>query len=340
MRALVFRKFGGPDVLGIEELPVPVLVPGTALVRMRAVGMNFADVYRRRGTYHLDGAAPWILGYEGAGVVEAVRPPERADASLPAIAVGDRVAFADVPRANAELVLAPLDHLIPIPSPISFETAAAVLLQGLTAHYLVHDSHALAAGETVLVHAAAGGVGLLLTQLAKAKGATVIALASTAEKRAIALANGADHALGHDRWVMDARALGRGGAGVDVVYDSVGTTLKESLAAAKKGGHVVFYGMAAGDPEPVGPRRLMDESKSLTGGDLWNVLTSSAERIRRASELFAAIDRGALKVRIAAELPLERGAEAHALLEGRKTVGKVLLIPSGARHRTMTERLH
>jgi NADPH:quinone reductase len=327
MRALAFRRFGGPDVLAIEDLPAPLLSPGTALVRMHAIGMNFADVYRRRGNYHLEGAPPWILGYEGAGVVAAVEDAEAGAPTTPRFAVGDRVAFADVPRANAELVVAPLSHLIPLPEDIAFETAAALLLQGLTAHYLVHDSHALAAGEVALVHAAAGGVGLLLTQLAKAKGATVVALASTEEKCAIARANGADHAFGHDGWVARARALGRDGAGVDVVYDSVGTTLKDSLAAARKGGHVVFFGMAAGDPEPVDPRRLMDESKSLTGGDLWNVLTSSAERIRRAGELFDLVRRRALDVRIAAKFPLDRGAEAHALLEGRASIGKVLLLP-------------
>jgi NADPH2:quinone reductase len=327
MRALVFRRFGGPDVLAIEELATPALAPGTALVRMRAIGMNFADVYRRRGDYHLDGAAPWILGYEGAGVVEAIEPADDGGAGLPAITEGSRVAFADVPRANAELVAAPLSHLIPLPDDVSFATAAALLLQGLTAHYLIHDSHSLAAGEVAVVHAAAGGVGLLLTQLAKARGARVVALASTAAKRAVAAENGADHTLEYDGWAARARALGRDGAGVDVVYDAVGVTLKDSLAAARKGGHVVFYGMAGGDPEPVDPRRLMDASLSLTGGDLWNVLTTSAERTRRAGDLFEAIRRGELRVRIAAELPLERGAEAHALLEGRGIVGKVLLIP-------------
>jgi NADPH2:quinone reductase len=327
MRALVFRSFGEPKVLQPEDLSDPQLVPGTAIVRMRAIGMNFADVYRRRGDYHLEGAPPWILGYEGAGVIEAVVPSDTPDPALPQLEVGTRVAFADVPRANAELVRAPLDHLVPLPASVSFETAAALLLQGLTAHYLVHDSHALAPGEVALVHAAAGGVGLLLVQLAKAKGATVVAIASTAEKCALARANGADHSLLYDGWVEAARALGRDGQGVDVAYDSVGKTLEGSLSAVRKGGHVVFYGMAGGNPDPVDPRRLMDESKTLTGGDLWNVLTSSAERVRRAGELFAMVERGKLSVKISKTLPLDRGAEAHELLESRTSAGKVLLIP-------------
>lgn len=320
MRALVFRSFGGPEVLALEELPEPTLEPGHALVRTRAIGLNFADVYRRRGDYHLQGEAPWILGYEGAGVVERLHPD---DPETGGLAVGRRVGFADVPFANAELVSAPIERLIALPDEISSDVAAASLLQGLTADYLIHDAHAVAPRERVVIHAAAGGVGLLLTAMARQRGAEVIAIASTEEKRAAACEAGAAHAIGYDGWVDRVRALG----GADVVYDSVGSTLGESFAAARTGGHVVFYGMAGGNPAPVDPRMLMDRSLSLTGGDLWNVLVSHEERERRAGRLFDAIARGRLPLRIARRFPLAEGAEAHRFLESRGAIGKVLLVP-------------
>jgi NADPH2:quinone reductase len=314
MKALCLDRFGDPELLELREIPDPTLSPGTARVRMKAIGLNFADVYRRKGNYTIDGAPPYVLGYEGAGIVEEV-----SGSSL--LKPGDRVGFADVARANADLVVAPVDRLIPLPESISFDVAAAVLLQGLTAQYLVKDSHAVAAGETMLVHAAAGGVGLLLVQIGAMLGARVIGLASTPAKAKEAERAGAARALTYDDdWVTKAQ-------GVDVVYDSVGATLDDSLRAARIGGHVVFYGMAGGDPAPVDPRRLMDESKTLTGGDLWNVLRTRDDRIARASELFAWIASGKLNVTIAARVPLAEGARAHRLIEGRGTVGKVLLIP-------------
>jgi len=324
VRALTFSTFGGPEVLEYREVPAPELLPGQALVRMHAVGLNFADVYRRRGAYHLAGSPPYIAGYEGAGTVVDLGASE----SAPSIQVGDRVGFADSPYANAELVAVPLDKLIPLPDDVPFETAASLLLQGLTAQYLVRDSYPVAAGDDVLVHAAAGGVGLLLVQIARRLGARFFALASTEEKRAAALDAGATeaHASSGD-WVAAARAWSKRGTGVDVVYDSVGSTLDESLQAARIGGHVVFYGMAGGDPQPVDPKRLMDESKTLTGGDLWNVLTDRGERIRRAEELFGWVRDGSLRVRIAQRYPLSEGARAHAFLESRQSIGKVLLVP-------------
>lgn len=325
MHALVFDEFGGADVLSYREIPAPEIAPGTALVRTRAIGLNFADIYRRKGNYHLEGPPPFVLGYEGAGVVEAIATGDTG--ALPT-RVGDRVAFADVPHANAELVRAPLDHLVSIPDAVSFETAAAVMLQGLTAQYLVRDSHVLRAGELAVVHAAAGGVGLMLVQLAKLAGASVLALTSSAAKADAARAAGADWTASYDEdWPSIAHQRSAGKRGADVVYDAVGSTLQRSLDAARVGGHVVFYGMAGGDPAPVDPRRLMDESKSLTGGDLWNVLTSAAERERRSGELFALVARGDLRVTIAATFPLACGADAHRLLEGRGVIGKVLLLP-------------
>jgi NADPH2:quinone reductase len=322
MHALTFSRFGGPDVLEWTALPDPQPAPGIAVVRTRAIGLNFADIYRRQGRYHLAGAPPWIAGYEASGEIAALHAAD-ADGRFH---IGQRVAFADSAFANAERVAVPLDHLIALPDDIDHDTAAALLLQGLTAQFLVEDSHRVQAGETVLVHAAGGGVGQLLVQLARAKGARVIALASSEDKRRAALAAGALHAVDSgDGWPARVRALAADG--VDVVYDSIGRTLADSLALARTGGSVVFFGMAAGDPDPVDPRLLMDRSLTLTGGDLWNVLTTAQARQQRADRLFAAVRAGHLALSIAARFPLRDGAQAHALLESRGSVGKVLLVP-------------
>jgi NADPH2:quinone reductase len=323
VRALTFSRFGGPDVLRLAEVADPAPRDGHAIVRLAAIGLNFADIYRRQGRYHLAGEPPYIAGYEGAGTIESLvgEPPD------PRLVVGARVAFADSPFANAELASVALDRLIPLPADIALDTAAALLLQGLTAQYLVRDSHPLRAGETVAVHAAAGGVGQLLVQLARMHGARVLGLASTAEKAAVARDAGATEVFLYDcDWAAALRAA-TGGLGVDVVYDSVGTTLLASLAATCTGGHVVFFGMAGGQPPLVDPAMLMDTSKSLTGGDLWNVLTSHAERVARSEALFAWVRSGALVVHEAARFALADGAEAHRFLESRRSTGKVLLVP-------------
>ena len=240
MKALIFEKFGGPEVLQYIDIPNPVIKENEILVRMRAIGLNFADIYRRKGNYHLAGQPPYILGYEGAGVVEEV------GTGITNIKVGDRIAFADVPFANAELVSVPIDKAIPVPDTISFETASSVLLQGLTAHYLTKDSFEIKPGKSILVHAAAGGVGQFLIQIAKLLGGEVIGLTSSVEKTKAAYSAGADHVfLYNDDWVEEVKKVTNG---VDVVYDSVGSTLAESFEATKVGGTVVFYGMAGGDP--------------------------------------------------------------------------------------------
>jgi NADPH2:quinone reductase len=320
MYALTFSRFGGPEVLEYREMPDPVLRPGHAIIELEAIGLNFADLYRRRGTYHLAGEPPYIAGYEGAGRIVAL-----ADDSSP-FAVGDRVAFADSPFAQAERVLVELDRLIPVPDDIPSETAAALLLQGLTAQYLIRDSYPLRAGETALIHAAAGGVGLLLVQLARAAGASVIGLTSSPEKAEAARLAGADQVMLYDgNWVQAVQETQAGGA--DVAYDSVGRTLMQSFEAVRIGGHVVFYGMAGGDPPLVDPRFLMDTSKTLTGGDLWNVLRRPEDRRERAAELFGQVRLGVLNVKIAGRFALSEGAAAHRLLESRQSSGKVLLIP-------------
>jgi len=310
MKALTFCTFGGPEVLQYLDIPDPQTGPAQALVRLHAIGLNFADIYRRQGRYHLRGAPPFVAGYEGAGVI----------VSAPAgsgFAAGDRVGFADSPFANAELAAVDVDRLIRLPAAIDAETAAASLLQGLTAQFLASDSHALRAGERALVHAAAGGVGGLLMQWGRARGAEMIGLVSSEAKAAHLRAQGFEA-------LTQAPAAG---IGFDVVYDSTGTTVLDSLAQVRTGGTVVFYGMAAGQPPAVDPRVLMDGSKRLVGGDLWNVLTSGAQRQQRADELFSLIASGALRVPVAARFALADGAAAHALLEARATVGKVLLLP-------------
>jgi NADPH2:quinone reductase len=321
MKALYFDRFGGPQVLEYRDLPDPVRPPGYALVRTRAIGLNFADIYRRRGNYHLAGQPPFIAGYEAAGEVLEV------DSNSKSFRAGQRVAFADSPHANAELVCVAEEKLIALPDDMAFDVAAALLLQGLTAQYLCRDSHLLSTDETVLVHAAAGGVGLLLVQIAKLLGARVLGVTSSTHKRQAALSVGADAvALYDDDWPAAARRFSSG-QGVDVAYDSVGSTLLRSLDAVRIGGHVVFYGMAGGDPPKIDPRMLMDTSKSLSGGDLWNVLTSAQARRTRAAELFDWVRSGRLNVSIAARYPLAEGAAAHEFLESRGALGKVLLIP-------------
>jgi len=321
MKALVFETFGGPEVLQYKEIADPSITDDELLVRTKAVGLNFADIYRRKGNYHLAGQPPFILGYEGAGVVEKV------GANIDNIRVGDRIAFADVPFANAELVAVPRDKAILLPADISFETAAAILLQGLTAQYLVTDSYAIQRGDTVLIHAAAGGVGQNLIQMAKLKGANVIGLTSSKEKAQVATTIGADHVfLYKEQWVQKVKET-TGGQGVHVVYESVGSTLQESFEATKIGGTVVFFGMSGGDPVAVDPRMLMDTSKTLTGGDLWNVLTSFEERKIRAQQLFDWLIEGMITMQEPTIFALEDGAKAHALLESRKSIGKIVLQP-------------
>jgi NADPH2:quinone reductase len=322
MKALCFETFGGPEVLEYREVPDPIIGPHDLLVRMKAIGLNFADVYRRRGTYHLKGTPPYIAGYEGAGIIEMV------GSEVTGFKPGDRIAFADVPYANAELVAVPDEHAIPLPDDITYETAASLLLQGLTAHYLTKDSFAVQPGQYILVHAAAGGVGQLLVQISKLLGAHVIGLTSSPAKKEIALAAGADDVLLYsEAWKEIARKLANEGKGVDAAYDSVGSTLMDSFEVVRIGGTVVFYGMAGGDPEPVDPRMLMDTSKTLTGGDLWNVLTSHEERVTRSNQLFEWIRTGKLRLSEPTLFALSEGAKAHSLLESRKSTGKILLMP-------------
>ena len=318
MKAVIVGSFGGPEVLRYADLPDPEIGPGDVLVRMRVVGLNFADIYRRRGEAPVVPPAPPVLGYEGAGVVE------RVGAGVSGFRPGDRVGFADVPRANAELVCARADRLIPLAAETSFEDAAALLLQGLSAHFLTHESHALRPGETVAIHAAAGGVGGLLAQIAKIRGAArIFGIVSSEPKAEVARELGCEPILVSDDWVRALRAR-TGERGVDVVYDGTGATLSGSLDAARVGGTVVYFGSAGGNPPLIDPGRLLNESKRVAGGDLWNHV-AEGELQARAAELFGWVRAGRLRVRIDSTFPLKRAAEAHARLESRAATGKVLL---------------
>ncbi len=319
MKALTLSSFGNSDVLEYQEVNDPALQGTEILVEMKTIGLNFADLMRRNGVYPMRGKAPYINGFEGAGIVK----DNNGHAEF---RTGDRVAFADVPFANADLVAAPFDNLIPLPDEISFETAASIMLQGLTAHFLTSDSHRIKKGETVLIHAAAGGVGQLLIQVCKILGAKVIGLASSESKKQIALSLGADTVfLYSQEW--ETKVLEICPNGVDVVYESIGTTMESSLAVTRILGQVVFFGMAGGKLELGNPLWIIAYSKTIIGGDLWNYLTSREQRLRRAKIFFDWIIDGKIKISAPTVFKLSEGKKAHDFMEGRHSTGKVLMIP-------------
>lgn len=318
MKALLFERFGGPEVLQFRQLPDPAVPPGQVRLAMRAIGVNFADLHRRRGNYFLPSQPPYINGYEGAGIVVEVGE------GVDDVAIGDRVGFADCPFANATRVNVPIEKAIPLPEDIGFAEAAAILLQGLTAQYLVEDSYAMRPGDLALVHAAGGGVGQALIQLAVTKGARVIGLASTAAKRAFAIKLGAETCFEYAGDWPD-RVREHSGDGVDVAYDSVGTSFLQSLGCLRDRGTLVAFGTAGGEPPPLDPQLLMARSLAVVGGDLWSYLDNRGARIGRAERLFDAVRRGALKIPRIERFPLEHGADAHRRMEDRSFYGKIVL---------------
>lgn len=319
MRAIRVHQVGGPEVMRLEELPLPEPGPGEVLVRLLAIGVNYIDTYKRRGLYPMP--LPFTLGEEGAGVVE------RVGEGVEGVRPGDRVAFANVQGAYAEYQVVPAERLVPLPEGLDPKLAAASLLQGMTVHYLLKSTYPVAPGDQVLVHAGAGGVGTLLIQWAKRLGATVYATASTEEKRALARELGADYALPYEGFAQAVKALS--GGGVDVVYDGVGqATFQGSLEALRPRGYLVLFGQSSGPVPPLDPQELNRKgSLFLTRPTLHHHTASRKELLFRAGEVFQALREGWLRVRIGAEFPLERAQEAHQALEGRKTTGKVLLIP-------------
>lgn len=319
MKAIRVRETGGPEVLRLEELPTPRLGPGEVLVRLEAIGVNYIDTYKRKGLYPVP--LPFTLGEEGAGVVEQVGE------GVVGVRPGDRVAFANVQGSYAEYQVVPAERLVPIPEGLDARLAAALLLQGMTVHYLLESTYPVRPGDQILVHAGAGGVGSLLIQWAKRKGATVYATASTEEKRALCRALGADYALPYEGFAQAVKALS--GGGVDVVYDGVGReTFQGSLEALRPRGMLVLFGQSSGPVPPLDPQVLNRMgSLFLTRPTLHHYTQNRKELLWRAGEVFRAAREGWLRVKIGAEFPLEKAREAHEALEGRRTVGKVLLVP-------------
>ncbi|WP_407709375.1 quinone oxidoreductase family protein [Arthrobacter nitrophenolicus] len=318
--AIVARQAGGPEVLVYEESEPPAPGPRQLLVKVRAAGVNFIDTYKRSGTYKVP--FPFTPGSEAAGTVEAVGD------AVTGFVPGDRIATAEGINCYAGYALVDEDAALPVPDGLDDLTAAALPLQGLTAHYLINSTFKVEAGHNVLLHAGAGGVGLLLIQLLKAKGARVITTVSTAEKEALAREAGADHVLRYQGFPHHVRELSSG-KGVDVVYDGVGKdTFDGSMASLRVRGMLVLFGAASGPVPPMDPQRLNAAgSLFLTRPTMGHYLQDAAERRWRSDEIFTAAADGSLKVRIGARYPLAQAAQAHRDLEGRRTTGKVLLVP-------------
>jgi len=322
MKAIRVHAPGGPDAMRYEDVERPVPGPGQVLVKIEAAGVNFIDVYQRTGLYKVP--VPFTLGQEGAGVVTAV------GSGVTDVRVGARVAYTTVLGAYAEYATVPADRVVALPDGVSSKQGAAAMLQGMTAHYLASTTYPLKPGDSCLVHAAAGGVGLLLCQIAKVRGARVIGTVSTREKAELARAAGADDVILYTEQDFEAEVKRlTNGAGLQVIYDSVGkTTFERGLNCLAQRGMMVLYGQSSGPVGPFDPQVLGRKgSLFLTRPTLVHYIATRAELVARAGELLGWIKKGTLKVRIERELPLAQTAEAHRLLEGRKTTGKVLLIP-------------
>jgi NADPH2:quinone reductase len=322
MKAIRVHQFGGPEVLRYEEVPLPEPGKGEARVKIEAIGLNYIDVYQRTGLYQQP--LPFVGGREGAGVVDKVGP------GVTEIKEGDRVAYCMEPGAYAEYAVVPAWKLAPLPASLDSRAGAATMLQGMTAHYLSHSTYPLKRGDTALVHAAAGGVGLLLVQLAKRLGATVFGTVSTQEKARLAREAGADEVILYSQkdFLTEVKTL-TSGKGVDVVYDSVGqTTFAKSLECLRPRGLLALFGQSSGPVPPFDLGQLATKgSLFVTRPTLLHYMRDRKELLERSGDLFKWIAAGELKLRIDRTLPLAEAAEAHRLLESRKTTGKVLLIP-------------
>ncbi len=322
MQAIQIKQTGGPEVMELVDLPVPQPKPNEAVVKIQAAGVNFIDVYNREGRYKQQ--VPFVIGQEGAGTVSAVGSDVRG------FAIGDRVAYTMVMGSYAEYAAVPADKLVKIPAGVSERDAAAAILQGMTAHYLAYDTWPLKKGETALIHAAAGGVGLLLVQMAHNIGAHVIATVSTEEKAKLARAAGAEDVILYTQTDFEAETKRlMGGKGVDVVYDSVGkTTFDKGLNLLRPRGMMALYGGSSGAVAPIDPLVLTQKgSLFLTRPSLGAYVLTPEELQQRAGVVFGMIGAGKLKLRSEHVYPLAQAQQAHRDLEGRKTTGKLLLIP-------------
>lgn len=322
MKAIQVQKTGGPEVLTLVDLPVPKPKANEALVKIAAVGVNFIDVYFREGRYPAQ--PPFIDGQEAAGTVTEV------GSEVKSLKPGDRVAYTGVLGSYAEYTVAPADRLVRVPNKINDQEAAAAMLQGMTAHYLVHSTYPLKKGETALIHAAAGGVGLLLVQMAKNIGARVIGTAGSEEKAKLARDAGADHVIIYTQqdFAEETKRL-TDGKGVHVIYDGVGkSTFDKDLGLLRPRGYLVLFGGASGPVPPFDPIILSQKgSLFLTRPSLTHYIATREELEQRAGDIFHWISEGKLKLRIEHIYKLEQAQQAHRDLEGRKTTGKLLLIP-------------
>jgi NADPH2:quinone reductase len=322
MKAIQVKQTGGPEVLQLSDLPVPQPKPNEAVVKIAASGVNFIDVYQREGRYSVP--LPFVLGQEGAGVVTDIGP------EVKSVKSGDHVAWCGVLGSYAEYTAVPGERLVPVPQGVGDQQAAAAMLQGMTAHYLSHDTFPLKRGQTALIHAAAGGVGALLVQMAHNIGARVIATVSTEEKAEIAREAGADEVILYSKidFETETKRL-TGGKGVDVVYDGVGkTTFEKGLNVLRPRGMMALFGGSSGPVPPFDPIQLSQKgSLYLTRPTLVHYIASTEELRMRANAVFKMISDGKLKIRIAHTYPLAEAQQAHRDLEGRKTTGKFLLIP-------------
>jgi len=322
MKAIRFHQIGGPEVLRVEDVPLGDPGAGQVRIRHRAVALNFRDILVRRGQ-HAVKSLPSGLGTESAGTIEAVGP------GVTEFAVGDRVACVCRPDcAYADARNAPAARVVKLPDGIDERTAAAMMVRGMTARYLLHAAYKVKSGDTILVHAAAGGVGLILCQWAKHLGATVIGTVGSDEKAAVARAHGCDHVLRYEDFAARVREL-TGGQGVPVAYDSVGrATFEGSLLSLRPRGVLACYGEASGDPEPVSVRRLGQlGSLFVTHPSLIDYTATRAELLETANDLFAMVGSGKIRIEINHVYPLREAAQAHRDVEGRKTTGSVVLIP-------------
>jgi NADPH2:quinone reductase len=319
MKAIRVTEFGGPEVLRLQEVETPRPGPGQVRVKLSAAGLNFVDIYMRRGTYARP--LPFTPGLEGAGVVEAIGE------GVQNVKPGDCVVYTSQLGAYAEASVVAADSLLALPENFTFDQGAAFPLQGMTAHYLIHEFRTIRPGDIVLIHAAAGGMGLLLVQWAKHLGARVIGTVSTEEKARIAKEAGADDIILYTRqdFVAETRRL-TDDHGADLIIDGVAkTTFAGDLEAAALRGTIVIFGAASGPADPISPNALMARSLTVGGGSLGNYTRTREELLRRANDVIAGIQAGWLKLRIDRVLPLAEAAEAHRLLESRQSTGKLLL---------------
>lgn len=319
MKAIRISQYGGPNVLKIQDVQLGKPGRGQALLSLKASGINFVDIYQRRGFIPV--SLPYIPGLEGAGIVEAVGE------GVKNVKPGDRVAYVHELGSYAEQTLINSELLIPIPAELSFEQGAAFPLQGMTAHYLIHEFRTIKPNDIILIHAAAGGMGLLLVQWAKHLGARVLGTTSTAEKAEIAKKAGADEVILYTKKNFAAEVMRLTNShGADLIIDGVGkSTFKDNLEAATLRGNIVVFGAASGPADPISPNVLMNRSLTVSGGSLANFILTSQELMKRAKAVIAGIQEGWLKLRIDSVFPLEKAAEAQQKLEERKTTGKVIL---------------